>query len=177
MKQGSNHRPFLILLDGPMGAGKTTIAKILHGKMKRTAHLGLDRIKWFISDFKRVPKDNEIVRNVILAMAKEYLRQGIGVILEQGMKKELVEKLKRMARAQGARCLVYQLDAPKPLLFERVKRRPQKPGKPKVSNARVERNYQIHLKNKYRKAIILDTKKLSARQIADRITKDLMKFW
>ena len=44
---------FLILIDGPMGSGKTTISQILHSKLKRTAYIGLDRVKRFISDFKK----------------------------------------------------------------------------------------------------------------------------
>ena len=164
---------FLIIIDGPMGAGKTTVAKLLHERLKRTALLGLDRIKWFISDFKRIPEDNEIVRNVVAAMTKEYLRQGISVIIEQGMRKDSIEKLKKMARQNGATCLVYQLEAPKRLLLERVHERPRLPGKPRISNARIERNYKFHQENKYAKAIVFDAEKMTAKQIANRIMKDL----
>jgi predicted kinase len=164
---------FLILLDGPMGSGKTTVAKLLHAKLKRTAHLGLDRIKWFISDFKRCPADNEIVRNVVVAMAKEYLKEGISVIIEQGMRKDSIEALKKTAKKYHAKCLVYQLDAPKNLLLARVHERPRLPGKPRISNARIERNYRAHLEHKYKGAVVLDVAKLSARQVAGRILSDL----
>ncbi len=164
---------FLIIIDGPMGSGKTTVAKLLHAKLKRTALLGLDRIKWFISDFKRIPADNEIVRNVVAAMTREYLRQGIGVIIEQGMREERIEALKRTAKRYGARCFVYQLDAPKALLFRRVHQRPRLAGKPKISNTRIERNYRAHMEHKYAKAEVLDAEKFTARQIANKILKDL----
>lgn len=167
-------RKFIMIIDGPMGAGKTTVAKLLHEKLKRTALIGLDRIKWSISDFKRIPEDNEIVRNVVVAMTKEYLRQGINVIIEQGMRKDNVEKLKRTAKRYGAHCLIYQLEAPKPLLFKRVHERPRLPGKPRISNARIERNYKFHQKNKYEKATVFDAEKLTAGQIANRIIKDII---
>jgi predicted kinase len=166
-------RKFLLVIDGPMGSGKTTVSKLLHAKLKRTAHLGLDRIKWFISDFKRIPADNEIVRNVVLVMAKEYLRQGVSVIIEQGMRKKQISILRRVTKQYGARFFIYQLDAPKKLLFRRIKQRPKKPGKPRVSNARIERNYKSHMRYKYAGAVVLDAEKMSARQIANLIRRGL----
>ncbi len=165
--------PSLIIIDGPMGSGKTTVAKLLHQKLKRTAHLGLDRVKWFISDFKRIPEDNEIVRNVIMQMAKEYLRQGISVIIEQGMRKDAIVRMTRMAKRYDARCFVYQLEAPKPLLLARIHGRPRLPGKPRISNARIERNYRSHAEHKYMDAIVLDAEKFTAQRIANRIVKDV----
>lgn len=81
-----------------MGAGKTTVAKILHTKLKRTSYIGLDRIKPYISDFKRNPSDNKISHNVVLAMLQEYLRQGINVIIEQAMGKREIEVFKKIAK-------------------------------------------------------------------------------
>ena len=167
------HKKFLIIIDGPMGSGKTTVAALLHKKLKRTAHLGLDRIKWFISDFKRVPADNEIVRDVVAAMAREYLKHGINVIIEQGMRKDAIDALKRTAKKVGADCFVYQLDAPKQLLLERIHQRPRLKGKPRISNARIERNYRAHLQYKYPDAIVLDAEKSTAEQIVRRILKEI----
>jgi predicted kinase len=166
-------RKFLLVVDGPMGSGKTTVSAILHKKLKRTAHIGLDKVKWFISDFKRVATDNEIVQSVVSAMTEEYLHQGINVILEQGMRDERVKKLRKLAKKSGARFLGYQLDAPKKLLFTRVKQRPVVPGKPKISDARIERNYRAYLKNKPSGLIVLDVEKMTAQQVANRILRAL----
>ena len=166
-------KKFLIVIDGPMGSGKTTVAKLLHEKLKRTAHLGLDRVKWFISDFKRVPADNEIVRDVIAAMAKEYLKHGINVIIEQGMRSDSIKALKKAAERQGATCFIYQLDAPKELLLKRINQRPRLAGKPKISNTRIERNYKAHTEHKYNGAVVMDSVKFTAKQIASQILKDL----
>ena len=157
-----------------MGSGITTVAKLLHAKLKRTAHLGLDRIKWFISDFKRLPADNEIVRNVVVAMAKEYLKVGINVMIEEDMRKERIEALKRTAKRYHAKCLVYRLEAPKDSLFKRIRKSPKLSGKPKVSNARIERNYRAHMQYKHQGATIFDVEKMSARQVAGRILDDLV---
>lgn len=171
MKSKRKKPLFLIIIDGQMGSGKTTVASILHKKLKRTAYLGLDRIKWQISDFKRVPADNEIVRNVVGVMAKEYLRQGISVIIEQGMREKQIKALQRMVKQYNARCFTYQLEAPKSLLLQRISRRVKVAGKPKISKARIERNWRAHLKYKYPNAVIMDSEKLSAQKIASLILK------
>jgi len=41
----SKNKLFLILIDGPMGAGKTTASKLLHKKLLGTARVPLDEIK------------------------------------------------------------------------------------------------------------------------------------
>jgi predicted kinase len=163
----------LILIDGPMGAGKTTVAKILHTKLKRTAYLGLDRVKWYISDFKRIPRDNDISRNVLLVMIKEYLRQGISVLLDQGMKRDEIELFKKMAQKHNAKCFIYQLDAPKRLLEKRVEERTKMLNKPKISKARIERNYKIHLSNRYSHTTVFDSEKYNPGQIAKIILKEV----
>jgi adenylate kinase family enzyme len=169
-------RKFLIIIDGPMGSGKTTVAQMLHKKLKRTAHIGLDRIKWFISDFKRIPQDNEIVRSVVAAMMKEYLKHNISVIVEQGMRKERIEVLKRAAKKSGARYFAYQLDAPKPLLFKRIRERPKLSDRPRVSRARIERNYRAYQEShKNPIATVLNAEKLSAKEITNHILRDLKK--
>lgn len=168
------NKKFLIIIDGPMGSGKTTVSALLHKKLKRTAHIGLDRIKWFISDFKRAPKDNDIVRSVVSVMTKEYLKQGISVIIEQGMRKERIDALKKVAKQSHARFLAYQLTAPKAVLLKRVHQRPHLSNRPKVTPARIERNWKAYLKSHKKPiATLIDVEKLTAKQVANRILKDL----
>lgn len=169
------NRTFLLIIDGPMGAGKTTVAKMLHPKLKRTSHIGLDRIKVFISDFKRNPSDNKISGNIVLAMTQEYLKQGINVLIEQGLRGEQIEVLKKIAKKHKADCFIYQLTAPRLLLQSRVLNRTQILGKPKISKARIERNYKIHLENRYIHAVVFDSEKLNPKQIANQILKEVKK--
>jgi deoxyadenosine/deoxycytidine kinase len=167
------NKSFIILIDGPMGSGKTTIAQILHSKLKRTAYIGLDRVKRFISDFKKNPIDNEISRNVVLAMTSEYLKRGINVIIEQGMREDYIKLLKKIATKNKAQCFIYQLDAPKELLQKRVFERTKLANRPQISKARIERNYKIHLNSKYKHTKVFDSEKLSTEVIAKDILKEV----
>lgn len=77
------NKQFLLLLDGMMGAGKTTTTSILKEQLPRTAIIGMDRIKKFVSDFERNERDNNIARAVTIEMAKKYLELGLSVIVDQ----------------------------------------------------------------------------------------------
>jgi predicted kinase len=135
---------FILLIDGPMGAGKTTVTKILHEKVKNTAHIGLDRIKWFVSGFKRTRPQNAMTRAVVFAMTKEYIKQGVNVIIEQGIKNEQVDKYKKLTKKLKVNFFMFQLEAPKEVLLKRVASRIPTPGRIKVSKARVLRNYKAY---------------------------------
>lgn len=169
-------KQFLLLIDGPMGSGKTTVSAILHKKVKNTAHIGLDRIKWFVSGFKRNKAQNTMTRAVGMAMAKEYLRQGVNVIVEQGMRKETIKKYKKVAKNYKVNFFVYQLHIPKKVSLLRVKQRlekwPRRQGK-RVTLPRVLRNYHIYSENKDTTLHVFDSAELTARQIAGKILKDI----
>lgn len=166
-------KKFLLIIDGPMGVGKTTAARILHEKIRQTAHIGLDQIKWLVSGFQRTPVQNEMTRAVVMVMAGEYLRQGISVILEQGMKKEQIAVYKKLAKRHKAKYFIFRLSASKEVLFERVRKRPSKSGRSKISDARLLRNYRFHLANRHTEGIEINAEKMIPEEIAKRILKEL----
>ena len=74
-----------------MGSGKTTISSLLHSKLPRTALLGMDKIKWLLSDFQRT-NDYDLVSKVMVGMCKTFLEQGCNLLIEQAFwKKEYVQ--------------------------------------------------------------------------------------
>lgn len=161
------------MINGPMGSGKTTVAMILHPKLPRTAYVGLDRVKRWISDYKNNGVDNEISRNVVSAITAEYLKQGVSVITDQLMSREQLAVFKKIAKKHKAECYVYNLDAPKKLLIERVMERSKSLGKNPVSKTLIEEKYTLHQKSKDTNNIVLDSKKMNPEQIAEIILKDL----
>ncbi len=157
-----------------MGSGKTTISKLLHEKVNNVAHIGLDRIKWFVSGFKRTKVQNKKARAIVMAMAKEYLKQGISVIVDDAMKQEQITAYKKIAKAAKATFLTYKLNASKEVLLIRVSARTLIPGRPKVSLTRVQRNYKLYNNfNKHKNAVVFNTEKLSPKQILNLILKDI----
>lgn len=64
-----------------MGSGKSTVGAMVAKKLKRTALIHEDIIKWFISDFRRDSADNAMTTYVLKAMCKEYLRHKINLVI------------------------------------------------------------------------------------------------
>lgn len=169
---------FLVLIDGPMGSGKTTIGKILHSKLKRTAILSTDAIKFFISDFERGERDNAISAAVLMQMCKEYIRQEINIVLPQGFwKKEFIDPYMQFADENNLALFVYQLEAPKEMLLKRISNRP-KPAQAKtpVPVERILKNLETWESSRYEMGKVFDTATQSAEEIADCILQDLQPF-
>lgn len=167
---------FLAIIDGPMGSGKTTIGKFLHSELKRTAVLSTDMIKFFLSDFERGERDNAITAAVFKQMCKEYIRQGINIVLAQGFwKKEYLDPYLEMAKEHNLKLFMYQLEAPKEFLLERIKHRPKPElAKTPVPEERIYKNLQTWEENRYDLGKTFDVTKMSSEEIAKEILKDLV---
>ena len=165
--------PQLIVIDGPMGAGKTTVAKLLHKKLISSAHIGHDRTKFFVSGFDRTPKENAIAGAVVLAMCSTYLKHGVSVILEQGHKRgELMRPYLRLAKRMKVLVHVFQIEAKPETLLRRLAERPTpSEAKSKVSKKRMIENIDSYYENKYPHAIVISSENLSPTQVTGRIFK------
>jgi predicted kinase len=166
-------KKFLLIVDGPMGVGKTTVSKIIHEKINNTALLGLDKVKWLVSGFKRTVKQNEMTRSVVKAMTVEYLSHGVNVIIDQGMRKEAVKQYKELAKEHKAKFILFELEAPHQVLMHRLAGRPVTPGRSKVSKSRINRNYKAYLANKGKGYFTVNAVDKSPQQIAKLILKEI----
>lgn len=177
-KRESMSRNFIVVIDGPMGSGKTTIGDLIHKKLKRTALLSMDKIKWFVSDFKRSRRDNAITNAVLMRMCDEYLNQGIRLIITQGFwednKSPFVSPadFKALAKKHKARFHFYQLDASKDVLLRRIQKRKTEARTP-IAKTRVFRNIRLWKRNKYSADKIFETDKMSADSITNLIIKEI----
>ncbi len=73
---------------------------------------------------------------------------------------------------------MYKLEASKEVLFKRVKQRGHLPSRPKVTKARVLRNYHLYNlynKNSHPEAKAINTEQLDPKQIVKQIIKDIKK--
>lgn len=166
----------LIIIDGPMGSGKTTIGKMLHQHLPRTAIMSTDAIKFFISDFERGERDNAIAAAVLIQMCKEYVQQGISLLLPQGFwKKEYLEPYKKIAQDHNLRFFIYQLEAPKELLLERIAQRPVPAlAKTPVPQERIVKNLATWEEHRYHEGKIFNTAEMTPEQVVKEILKDVL---
>jgi len=168
-------KSFLIVIDGPMGSGKSTIAQILHKKLKHSAMISLDRLKRIVEGYKLDSQLHlSLASKIGRAMTKEYLKNEINVIIEKAFTKE--EYLKEFVKGMNklARVFIYQLNAPLKLRIRRVKKRPLHPeNKKKPPKSKIKRNTKHFEESRYKRAKEFDTSKTSSRKIVNSILKDI----
>jgi uridine kinase len=170
-------KPTLIVIDGPMGAGKTTVSKLLQTKMYQnkgyTALLSLDRIKYFVSGYKLDSKYHlNLASDIGIVMVKEYIKKGVNVIVEKAFtnKEFLVQFSKPLGKLKP---LIYQIEAPEEIRLKRVMNRDVPLESKRPPKSKFMRNSKHYLEYKYTKAKVFDSSKLTSLQIVNRIMKEI----
>jgi predicted kinase len=153
-------KPFLLLLDGMTGAGKTTTTKLLANELPRTAIIGMDKVKKYVSDFERGERDNAIARGIVYQMTKEYLRQGLSVIVEQPFKTtEEVKSYEELVSEYDVSFYKFQLFVSPEVAYERVTNR-QKDFEDKIPEERIKRNIGLFENREAQGFVTIDTSNL-----------------
>ncbi|MDE1940583.1 MAG: AAA family ATPase [Patescibacteria group bacterium] len=167
--------PFLILVDGPMGSGKTTTTKLLNQMLPDTARVALPDIKRLVPNYKENEKTLMVIREVMKAMIDKYLEFGVSVIVEQITKVDGVQALREIATKRDANFYAYRLTAPKDDRLKRVHERtrvmmavaelPQ--SKIDELSGYFEPNHQFYLDNPINTIESIDTQNLSPEKVAE----------
>ncbi|MFZ2151510.1 MAG: AAA family ATPase [Minisyncoccia bacterium] len=174
--------PFLILVDGPMGSGKTTTSKLLNQKLPDTARVALPDIKRLVPNFKENKETLAVIREVMKVMIDKYLEHGVSVIVEQITKADGVENLKILAEKHGAKFYGYRLTAPKDVRLNRVfERTKEMMGVTELPQSKIdvlvgyfEPNHQFYLENPVSTVETIDTQDLNPEEVADTIIGKLV---
>lgn len=94
----------LIIINGPAGVGKSTVANILHEQIKPSYLLSCDSIRRFLNDYHDLPREGRTLRNkIVLNMLEALLSEDIIVILEQlHTDKKMIESYRKIGRKHKA---------------------------------------------------------------------------
>lgn len=155
--------PFLLMLDGMTGAGKTTTARLLTEQLPRTALIRMDVIKKFISDFERGVRDNTIAKEVMFVMVRKYLELGLSVIIDQPFKDEEISRYAELAEHYSVQCYKFQLFADSETAYRRVLNRQQdRADAEKVPEDRIRDNIARFQNRENMGFTVIDTSSLAA---------------
>lgn len=162
----------LIILNGPSGAGKSTVAMILWKKMGRTALVGLDEIKWLISDYKSDNHDLTLAGNIGLNMTESFLVDGLDVIVEKAFcKQEHIKPFIDLAEKLSIPYFLFNIEAPLEILIERSKNRSLDTNQ-KFDEEKVRRLCAEYKENKV-ETRTFDASKNTTEEIADLIFESI----
>lgn len=162
--------PFLLLLDGMTGAGKTTASESLSKQIPRLATIGIDRVKLFISDFQRDNGDNDIAREIIISMTKIYFDHGISVVIDQPIRSQEVEIFEDIAKKYSVPIYKVQLFTSPEIAFERIIERMKTWANP-TSEEQLRKNIAFFKSKKDVGFTQIDTTSLETNQVVEQILK------
>ncbi len=164
---------FMVVLIGPGGAGKTTLAKFIKDQIDHVAHVACDNISRFISESQEASSRKAISRSVAIAMTDEYLQNGISVVVEQGMDNKEVKRLHEIANKNGADFFLYRIEARHDIRIQRVIERAIQTNKPIMTKEKMDWLLERYQENTYPSNNTFDSEKLSTEEIAKQILLDL----
>lgn len=74
----------LIVINGPAGVGKSTVANLVHDQVQPSYLLSCDSIRRFLNDYHDFPREARNLRNkIVLSMLEVLMTENIVVIIEQ----------------------------------------------------------------------------------------------
>ncbi|MBT5345682.1 AAA family ATPase [Candidatus Uhrbacteria bacterium] len=164
---------FLLLLDGMMGSGKTTASSLLSDHLPRTAIIGMDKVKRFVSDFERGTQDNKIAREIVLAMSEKYLELGLSVVVDHPFSSDdQVASYEALSTKYSIPIFKFQLFTTPKIAFGRVNQR-QEDREHKVSEERIKRNITLFEDKSNLGFKTIDTTNLQPNEVADIILETI----
>lgn len=96
--------PRLILLNGPPGCGKSTLAEMFVAEHPLTLNLDIDRVRSLVGRWQTHPHDAGLLaRELAVTMARTHLTGGRDVVVPQYVARpEFIERLHHTATGAGA---------------------------------------------------------------------------
>lgn len=146
------NRNFLMLFDGPMGSGKSTIARLIKSKLKKTAIIDWDALKETISDYNQASEDKHKLLKVRLALTKIYINNDFNILLDGGFpRNDRIIPFIKLAKQKKLKLLIYQFTAPNKILLKRSLARPKFAWqKKKINKATTIYNLSYYEKHKFK---------------------------
>ena len=128
-------RLFCVIIRGPAGAGKSTLARAVQAELStKVAVIDTDIFNWQI-----VPgeEDKEVVYDNTVSLATHYIGYGYSVIIEglilTGEEGGAIARLRRIARGDRATLADFYCSVPKAEAVRRSERRERQVSRDKIS--------------------------------------------
>jgi thymidylate kinase len=164
---------YIILFDGMTWSGKSTTALLLKKLLPRTAIIGMDKVKRFITDFERGERDNTIAKNIVYSMTQTYLSHDISLLIEQPCKNiDEINMYTNLAKEKNIPIILIQLYSDPVVALQRVRER-QKDRDYKVPDDRIQHNIELFSDRSEQWFTVIDTTNMPPEEVADRVLHEI----
>ncbi len=154
----------LILINGPTGIGKSTIAGKLHQALPLSLLLDIDAQRRYISGYREHREESgDLVLKLSLAMVESYLQNGHDVVIDKVLTDaQISERFLELGRKYDATVFDFVLTADKETLIARANERGYREGSMLTPEKVPEfwERMQSYIKERPQ-AIAVDTKNVS----------------
>lgn len=164
---------FLILIDGPKGAGKTTVSALLKERLKDVEFLSLDKEREALTDrTDSLSADNKRASHIVTEKLVAALALGKNVFIDTGLTEERMQIFEQIAQEHNVMCYKFALTAPYEVLCARVKARSEAKGS-RFDQERFDVTYKLQQSKSFAGFKIIDSSQSSPEEIADSIVKTI----
>jgi predicted kinase len=166
----------LIILNGPTGIGKSTVASRLQAKIPRSIVLDIDEIRRSFPNYRENPRESLAFSYQKAGEAlEENLRNGFDVIIDKTISDSgILDSYSAVAAACGARVFEFILFADRPTLQKRADERGYRPGS-LLTREKVGKHWEniAALQSQRPKAVVVDTANIDADAVIGLIEEHL----
>ncbi len=158
----------LIIINGPTGIGKSTVAQKLHETIPLSFLLDIDAQRRYISGYREHRQESKIlVFSISEAIVDTYLNSGHDVIIDKYLvDADMVNKFLELGKKHKARVYEFILNASKGLVTDRAQERGYRENGLLTSD-KVDRFWnetQVYIKMRP-EAVVVDVEKLDRDQV------------
>ncbi len=155
-----------IIIRGPAGSGKSTIAKNLRNKLKNYIHLDIDKFKHIISKDSSNMR-TRIAQNVGIFFINQLIKEKLNIIVEEIFRIEYYIEVRNLFLKNNYKVISIFLKSPLNKLIERDKSR-----KIKTKGRQIITNLHKEIKP-FKQDFIIDSSKRSKEEILKIILKQI----
>ena len=159
---------YLILLDGPKGAGKSTLTELLEKNLPNMASFGIDRERNLLERTDSITNDNERAFEAILNKLDITFSSGRNAVIDCGVTERRLDVLESLVKKHDVSFYKFSLPAPYAVLRSRVETRDKTRGKA-FNSERFDVIYEALLAKSFDHFHMLDSDKLSPQEMLEAV--------